>query len=243
MPGGLGVRTNRTDRVNAAFVEAANRLGLTARPQASGRRPGGLKRANVPNKPELNPSLEGRTGSCAVSVINYAVSGETATSYHTRCVVETQEAMLPAGVSVQLRLAGPFGENLNPIALFMERFIGLGLGSARRPRPRGSHKGFLTSPWVQLDEIPDTAFLDGFMVAGRFQWPEEAEPPPYGQPESIMTPARTIAARKLLELGDVQRRIELDSLTLQSTSHELTTADHLVDLVQASSALAEAMVD
>jgi hypothetical protein len=196
----------------------------------------------MPKKPELNPSLEGRIGLCAVSVVNYAVSGEKATGYDTRCVVEAQEAMLPAGVSVRLRLSGPFGENLNPIARFMERFIGLGLGSARRARPRGSKKGFLKSPWVQLEEIPNGGFLDGFMVAGRFHWPDEAGPPPYGQPEAVMTPARTIAARKLLELGDVQRRIELDSSTLQFTSHELTTADELVDLVLASSDLAEAML-
>ncbi len=57
-----------------------------------------------------------------------------------------------------------------------------------------------------------------------------------------MTPARTIAARKLLELGDVQRRVEIDSLKLQFTSHEMTTADDLVDLVKASSGLAEAML-
>jgi hypothetical protein len=236
------VGTNRAGEINASFVEAAKRLGLTARPQASGRRPGGLTRAKVPKKPALNPSLEGRIGSHAVSVINYAVSGEKATGYETRCLVETQDAMLPAGVSVRLRLAGPFGANLNPIALFMERLIGLGLGSARRPRPRGSPKGFLTSPWVQLDEVPDTGFLDGFMVAGRFSWPDDAEPPPYGQPEAVMTAARTIAARKLLEPGDVQRRIELDSSTLRFTSHELTTADDLVNLVRASSDLVEAML-
>jgi hypothetical protein len=150
--------------------------------------------------------------------------------------------MLPSGVSAHLRLAGPFGENLNPIARFMERFIGLTLGSARRPRPRGSPKGLLASPWVQLDEIPDTEFLDGYMVAGLFRWPEEAGPPPYGMPEAIMNPARTIAARRLLEVANVQRRIEIDATTLRFTSHELTTAGDLVDLVEASSDLAGAMV-
>lgn len=249
--GGVRVSAKGRDAVNAAFVEAAGRLGLTAKQQTAGRPPGGrLTRANEPKDPESNPSMEGRIGSYQVFVINYGETDEKGTTWgFTRCVVETTAAMLPAGVSARLRLAGPFGENLNPIAWFMERFIGLFIGFSRRPRRRGSPQGLLASAWVQLDEIPETGFLDGYMVAGRFRWPEEAEPPPYGQPEAVMTPARTIAARKLLE-GEAMkpgvapnRSVEIDSSTLESTSRELTTSQDLVDLIEASCDLANAMLN
>ena len=102
---------------------------------------------------------------------------------------------------------------------------------------------------MQLDEVPETGFLDGYMVAGRFRWPEEADPPPYGQPEAVMTPSRTIAVRKLLEVGDIQpgmtsqRRVDIDSSTLGSTSRALTTSQDLVDLIEASCGFADAMLN
>lgn len=244
------VRAQRRGSVNAAFVDAAGRLGLTAKQQTAGQTPGRLTKAKEPRDPEWHPSLEGWIGSYRVSVINYGVTDEKGTTwYFTRCVVETTDAMLPAGVSARLRLAGPFGENLNPIAWFMERFIGLFIGFTRRPRRRGSPNRLLASSWVQLDEIPETEFLDGYMVAGRFRWPKEAGPPPYGQPEEVMTPARTLAARQLLEGGDMQpgmaahRSVEIDSSKLESTSRELTTSQDLVDLIEASCDLANAMLN
>jgi hypothetical protein len=143
--------------------------------------------------------------------------------------------VLPPTVRIDAKLAGPFGDSWNPFVVAFERFAAVLGGAVLRPRARNSEQRFFATKWVQLDE-PDE---QGLVLAAKFKWPGDATPPPYGTPDAVMTPDRTIALRSLLDHSDMGRQwFRLDNHELKFQTDELQEADALVGITQAALALA-----
>lgn len=235
--------TKTRERINVAFGEAAQRLGVLAAPQGEGRRPGPLSWKERNEKAESsrrNPSLGGFVRGHRLEIFNYKEVGDRG-GFRTRCVVTFPSSVLPASASMQAKLAGPYGDSWNPISSLFAGALALGLGSSVRPRPRSSERGFLGSRWVQLDDGDS----DGFVVAGKFDWPKDMTPT-YGSPEAMMTSLRTRALRDLLTVVEAPVPIgflHLSGTEFRYTTRELKTGVELVALAKAAVGFAESLAE
>ena len=226
----------RRDRINAAFAEAARTLGVSSQAQTKGSRPGPVSRDPTPEHLERNPSLGGTIRDHRLEISNHTEASERV----TRCVVELAIPVFPSGVSMRAKLAGPFTDSWNPVVRLLERVAAANGGrGVFRPQPRSSSRLPFYNKWVQLDDVDD----DGYMVAGKFDWPNEAGPPPYGTPDAVMTPARTRALRELFEAGGQLWLLELDSSSIRYSIGELHGSDDLVSLANAALGLADTLTD
>jgi hypothetical protein len=230
------VMGKKRESINEAFRVAAETLGAESHPQIDRRRPGSLLKDGSPSAPGTNPSLDGSIDGTLFRVVNHGEDEEGGKHYYATCIVTILDPVLPPTVSVDAKLAGPYGDSWNPLVTALERFAATLGGAFVRPRPRNSVRRFFGSRWVQLDE-PDEK---GFVVAAKFKWPGDATPPPYGTPDAVMTTDRIVALRSLLELhsGMGWALVLLDNRGLKFQTAELQEADSLVELTQAALKLA-----
>lgn len=232
----------KRERINVAFDEAAQRLGVSARPQGEGRRPGPLSWKELNEKPESslrNPSLGGFIRGHRLEIFNYQPSGDEG-GFRTRCVVTLPSSVLPAGASMQAQLGVPQGDSWGPIRSLIAAEL-VWFSQPVRPRPRYSERGAFGSRWVQLDD-PDG---DGYVVAGKFDWPTDIAPA-YGSPEAMMTAIRTAAVRDLLSVAPASvpiGYIYLSEAGFRYTTRELDAADELVALADAAVGFADLLAD
>jgi hypothetical protein len=180
--------------------------------------------------------LDGSIDGALFRVVNHGEDDDGGRYYYTTCIVTLADPVLPPTVRIDAKLAGPFGENWNPLVVALERFAAMLGGAFIRPRPRNSERRFFGSKWVQLDK-PDE---EGFVVAAKFKWPDDATPSPYGTPDAVMTPDRTMALRSLLKLhsGRGWPSVRLDNRGLKFETAERREADAVVELAQAALTLA-----